>query len=46
MMMVPVMEALPEVYNGISYTYTSEVGLIKIFAQGSGRSQLAAGPFP
>ena len=37
-------EALPEVYNGISYSYTSEVGRIRIFAQNSNGSQLAAPP--
>lgn len=37
-------EALPEVYNGISYSYTSSVGSITIYAQNSNGSQLAAPP--
>ena len=37
-------EALPETYNGISYSYTSTIGAISLFAQGSDGSQLSAPP--
>ncbi|MGF7041451.1 hypothetical protein M2273_004717 [Mucilaginibacter lappiensis] len=37
-------EALPEVYNGISYSYTSEVGAVTIFAQGANGAHLAQAP--
>ena len=37
-------EALPEVYNGVSYSYTSEVGRINIFAQGANGAHLAQAP--
>jgi len=37
-------EALPEVYNGISYSYTSAVGAITIYAQNANGTQLSAPP--
>ncbi len=37
-------DALPETYNGVSYSYTTTVGKITIYAQNSDGSPLAKAP--